>query len=151
MFKRRHVLLIAAIAASAAWAAPSLDALPDSARGTFVQRKTLADVDVTLVSSGAFRFEKGRFFELQTLKPVVTAFTATPTNYTMTVRGKSTTRPLGMDVSSFEKIFAIREVAEFVRKVEVEPEDAFPTRVRVLFKNGDVLEMLFTRDCGQDR
>lgn len=151
MFKRSVVSgvkgLLRAGVLAASWgavAAPSIDALPASVAGTFVQRKTLADVEVTITSSGTFRFEKDRFFEFKTLKPVPSTFYATPTNYTTTVRGKSTTRALDMDVSSFEKIFEIREVRAFVKDVKVEPDDAFPTHVRVSFKNGDVLDVRLT-------
>ena len=47
-----------------------LAALPAQATGTFVQRKTLADVEVTITSSGTFRVVKDKSFEWKTLKPL---------------------------------------------------------------------------------
>ena len=71
-----------------------LAALPAIASGTFVQRKTLADVEVTITSSGTFRVVKDKSFEWKTLKPLPSTFTATPESYTITANGKSTTRAL---------------------------------------------------------
>ncbi|MGN0853477.1 MAG: hypothetical protein ACI4Q3_08895 [Kiritimatiellia bacterium] len=141
MLQRHLVLLSLFLGGTAFPAAVAPDDLPQFAEGVFVQRKILADVDVALASSGTFRFEKGRSFEFKTLQPVPSTFLATPTNYTMTVRGKSTTRALNVDVSSLEKIFEIREIGDFVREVKVAPEKKFPERVRVFFKNGDRLEI----------
>jgi hypothetical protein len=115
--------------------------LPPSAQGRFVQRKILADMDVTLVSRGVFRFEKGRFFSWQVEKPAPSVFFATPTNWSLTVRGKTTAQPLDVDVSSFEKIFEIKEMKAFVKSVSCTPKSGFPSRVDVIFKNGDRLEI----------
>ena len=66
MCKRRTVLLVAltvlcvvAAGGTVAVTSGSDAALPETASGTFIQRKTLADVDVTITSTGTFRFEKG--------------------------------------------------------------------------------------------
>ena len=120
-------------------------ALPQAATGTFVQRKTLADVDVTITSTGTFRFEKGRLFEWRTLKPLPSMFTATPTNYAITVNGKTTTRRLKSNVDEIAKIFEIKEVKEFVKGVKSEPEVGFPDKVTVEFKNGDRLDIEMKR------
>lgn len=141
MLQRYLVLLIFLFHSMICSAVFSPADMPLFAEGTFVQRKILADVEMTLVSSGTFRFEKDRSFEFRTLKPMPSTFFATPTNYTMTVRGKATTRALNVDVSSFEKIFEIREVKDFIKEVKVESETKFPERVRVFFKNGDRLEV----------
>ena len=137
---RRMMLSVAALVSAAAFAIAPGD-VPDSARGTFVQRKTLVDVDVTLVSKGEFRFEKGRFFEWKVVKPVPSVFFATPTNWAVTVRGKTTVHPLDVDVSSFAKVFEIKEMKEFVKGVRLTPESGLPEKVRVDFKNGDKLEI----------
>jgi hypothetical protein len=134
------MLALAALVSAAAVAIAPGD-VPDSARGTFVQRKTLVDVDVTLVSKGEFRFEKGRFFEWKVVKPVPSVFFATPTNWSVTVRGKTTAHPLDVDVSSFAKVFEIKEMKEFVKGVRLVPESGLPERVLVDFKNGDKLEI----------
>ena len=137
---RRAMLALAALVSAAAVAIAPGD-VPDSARGTFVQRKTLVDVGVTLVSKGEFRFEKGRFFEWKVVKPVPSVFFATPTNWSVTVRGKTTAHPLDVDVSSFAKVFEIKEMKEFVKGVRLVPEGGLPERVLVDFKNGDKLEI----------
>ena len=121
------------------------EALPETASGTFVQRKTLADVDVTITSTGTFRFEKGRLFEWRTLKPLPSTFTATPTNYAITVNGKTTTRNLKSNVDEIAKVFEIKEVKEFVKGVKSEPEIGFPSKVTVEFKNGDRLDIEMKR------
>ena len=124
----------------AAQAAP-VDDLPPAAQGTFVQRKILADVNVTLVSKGLFRFEKGHFFEWDTREPVASLFHATPTNYAFTANGRTVTRELTVDVNSIERLFAIKEMKEFVASIQTDPPSGFPQRVRVAFKNGDRLEI----------
>ena len=120
-------------------------ALPETASGTFIQRKTLADVEVTITSTGTFRFEKGRLFEWRTLKPLSSTFTATPTNYAITVNGKTTTRNLKSNVDEIAKIFEIKEVKEFVKSVKSEPQVGFPNKVTVEFKNGDRLDIEMKR------
>ena len=120
-------------------------ALPEAASGTFIQRKTLADVDVTITSTGTFRFEKGRLFEWRTLKPLPSTFAATPTNYAITVNGKTTTRRLKSNVDEIAKIFEIKEVKEFVKGVKSEPGVGFPDKVTVEFKNGDRLDIEMKR------
>ena len=153
MCKRRVVLLAAqaALCVAAVGGAkpvpPVADAaLPEAASGTFIQRKTLADVDVTITSTGTFRFEKGRLFEWCTLKPLPSTFTATPTNYAITVNGKTTTRNLKSNVDEIAKIFEIKEVKEFVKGVKSEPESGFPGKVTVEFKNGDRLDIEMKRE-----
>ena len=150
---KRRVVLLAALSAFCGAAtggmspAPSSadEALPETASGTFVQRKTLADVDVTITSTGTFRFEKGRLFEWRTLKPLPSTFTATPTNYAITVNGKTTTRNLKSNVDEIAKVFEIKEVKEFVKGVKSEPEVGFPDKVTVEFKNGDRLDIEMKR------
>ena len=121
------------------------DGMPERAAGTFVQRKTLADVDVTITSKGTFRFEKGRFFKWNTEEPLPSSFLATPTNYAMTVNGRTTTHRLENDVSSIVQIFEIKEVKEFVKSVTAVPGTGFPDRVSVAFRNGDRLEIELRR------
>jgi len=151
MRKRRVVLLAAltVLCAAASEMAPVPSgtdaALPETASGTFVQRKTLADVDVTITSTGTFRFEKGRLFEWHTLKPLPSTFTATPTNYAITVNGKTTTRRLKSNVDEIAKVFEIKEVKEFVKGVKSEPDVGFPSKVTVEFKNGDRLDIEMKR------
>ena len=71
-----------------------LAALPAKATGTFVQRKILADVEVTITSSGTFSIVKDKSFEWKTVKPLPSTFTATPESYTVTANGKTSTRAL---------------------------------------------------------
>lgn len=120
--------------------------MPAKALGTFVQKKTLADVEVTVTSTGTFRFEKGKFFEWNTLKPLPSTFVATPTNYTLTVNGKKTTRRLKTDVDQIAKIFEIKEVKDYVKNVSSRPAIGFPNEVTVSFKNGDVLRIELKRE-----
>ena len=139
-------LLVAGWAMIAAAAkAPEPRYLPEMAEGTFVQRKVLADVEVTLVSKGTFRFARDRFFEWNTREPMPSTFYATPTNYSLTVNGKTTTRALEVNVSSVEQLFSIREMKGFVKEVKARPETGFPTRVDVSFTNGDRLEIELAR------
>lgn len=152
MRKRRTVLLavltaLCGAAAIGTVAVPSGSdaALPETASGTFIQRKTLADVDVTITSTGTFRFEKGCLFEWRTLKPLPSTFTATPTNYAITVNGKTTKRNLKSNVDEIAKIFEIKEVKEFVKSVKSEPQGGFPNKVTVEFKNGDRLDIEMQR------
>ena len=138
--------LAAGIALGAAAAkAPAPRDLPEAAEGTFVQRKVLADVDVTLVSKGTFRFGRDRFFEWNTREPMPSLFYATPTNFSITVSGKTTARALEVNVSSVEQLFSIREMKGFVKEVKARPETGFPTRVDVSFANGDRLEIELAR------
>ena len=151
---KRRVVLLAALAALCCAADGNArlsadEALPETASGTFVQRKTLADVDVTITSTGTFRFERGRLFEWRTLKPLPSTFTATPTNYAITVNGKTTTRALRGNVNQIAKVFEIKEVKEFVKGVKSEPEDGFPNKVTVEFKNGDRLDIEMKREIGR--
>ena len=156
MCKWRDVLLrrlaagMACLLFGGAWplvlhAAARDDGMPERAAGTFVQRKTLADVDVTITSKGTFRFEKGRFFEWSTEEPLPSSFLATPTNYAMTVNGRTTTHRLENDVTSIVQIFEIKEVKEFVKSVTAVPGTGFPDRVSVAFRNGDRLEIELRR------
>lgn len=152
MFKRRNVLLAAALAVAVVCASSPGEAsgqddasMPERAEGTFVQRKTLADVDVTITSKGTFKFEKGRSFEWRTVSPMPSTFVATPTNYSFTVNGKTTTRNLKSNVDKIAKIFEVKEVKEFVKGVKSEPEKGFPDKVTVEFKNGDRLDIEMKR------
>ena len=128
--------------------ATPVDDLPPSAQGTFVQRKVLADVGVTLVSKGFFRFEKGRFFAWDTREPVASLFYATPTNYTFTANGRTFARDLKVDVTSIKSLFAIKEMRDFVASVQTDPPSGFPRQVRVAFKNGDRLEIALHVETG---
>ena len=146
MFQRLALLLALLCACAGTVRAASVDdAMPERASGAFVQRKTLADVGVTITSKGVFRFEKGRFFEWSTREPLPSVFVATPTNYAMTVNGRTTTQRLRNDVNSVAKIFEIKEVKDFVKRVTSVPETGFPERLTVEFKNGDRLEIELKR------
>lgn len=157
MFKRSTVLLAVALAVAVCCASNSGgrgatrpagqdDAeMPERAEGTFVQRKTLADVDVTITSKGTFKFEKGRSFEWRTVSPMPSTFIATPTNYSFIVNGKTTTRSLKSNVDKIAKIFEIKEVKDMVKTVKSEPEKGFPDKVTVEFKNGDRLDIEMKR------
>ena len=147
-FKARALLSIFAMGlafVATAAKAPMPRDLPETAEGTFVQRKVLADVDVTLVSKGTFRFGRDRFFEWNTREPMPSLFYATPTNFSITVNGKTTARALEVNVSSVEQLFSIREMKGFVKEVRARPETGFPTRVDVSFTNGDRLEIELSR------
>ena len=147
-FKARALLSIFAMGlafVATAAKAPMPRDLPETAEGTFVQRKVLADVDVTLVSKGTFRFGRDRFFEWNTREPMPSLFYATPTNFSITVNGKTTARALEVNVSSVEQLFSIREMKGFVKEVRARPETGFPTRVDVSFTNGDRLEIELAR------
>ena len=135
-------VLAAVLCAGAAKLPPVV--LPDEAKGTFVQKKTLKDLDVTLRSTGEYEFEKDRFFTFHTLKPVESKFIATPTNYTIVAGGKTTTKSISVDISSLEKIFEVKEIKEFVKEVQVKGTN-FPYTVTVEYKNGDGLEIEFSK------
>lgn len=135
-------VLAAALCVGAAKLPPV--ALPDAAKGTFVQKKTLKDMDVTLRSTGEYEFEKDKFFTFHTLKPVESKFTATPTNYTIVAGGKTNSTPISVDISSLEKIFEVKEIKEFVKGVQVKGTN-FPYTVTVEYKNGDGLEIEFSK------
>lgn len=148
MFKWRTVFLSVLGAGCALLAASAVtvdDAMPERAEGTFVQRKTLADVEVTITSKGTFRFVKGESFEWNTVEPLPSTFVATPTNYAMTVNGKTTSNRLRNDVNSIAKIFEIKEVKDFVKDVKAVPATGFPKKLTVDFKNGDRLEIELKR------
>ena len=148
MFKWRTVFLSvlgAGCALLAASAATVDDVMPERAEGTFVQRKTLADVEVTITSKGTFRFVKGESCEWNTIEPLPSTFVATPTNYAMTVNGKTTSNRLRNDVNSIAKIFEIKEVKDFVKDVKAVPATGFPKKLTVDFKNGDRLEIELKR------
>ncbi len=148
MFKWRTVFLSVLGAGCALLAASAVtvdDVMPERAEGTFVQRKTLADVEVTITSKGTFRFVKGESFEWNTVEPLPSTFVATPTNYAMTVNGKTTSNRLRNDVNSIAKIFEIKEVKDFVKDVKAVPATGFPKKLTVDFKNGDRLEIELKR------
>ncbi len=143
-----------------------LAALPAEVTGTFTQRKTLADVDVTITSSGTFRFVKDESFEWKTLKPLPSTFTATRDAYTVSANGKTSTRKLselkmssGMqmlvkgDLSGLGETFdatdkdgritftpKTKELREFVKSFTLEGK-GFPTRFALEYVNGDRLEI----------
>ena len=137
----KKALLIVGGALAISWTVAAVDDLPPAAHGTFVQRRILADVDVTLTSKGVFRFERDRFFEWTTREPVASVFYATPTNYAITVGGRTSTHALNVDVTSIAHLFEIKEMKEYVKSVKTEPDKGFPNRVRVAFRNGDRLEI----------
>ena len=149
-----------------------LSSLPAKVSGTFVQRKILADVEVTITSSGTFSIVKDRSFEWKTLKPLPSTFTATPEAYTFTANGKTSTHALSEmklsaglrslvkgDLSALGEVFEVteadgrlvlvpktRELREFVRRATLEGKD-FPSRFILDYTTGDRLEI----DLVQDR
>lgn len=151
---------------SAAGGRDRLAALPATASGTFVQRKTLADIEVTITSTGTFSFVKDKSFEWKTLKPLPSTFSATPASYTVTANGKSTTHALAElklsaglrslvkgDLSALGDVFDVtesegrlvlvpktRELRAFVKRVTLEGTD-FPSRFTLDYATGDRLEV----------
>ena len=123
------------------------------AQGSFVQKKFLHDVGVTLTSTGVWSFEKDVSFVWRTVKPVPSVFEATPTNYTFSVGGRASSRRLAMKIEDIAQIFEIKEMKEFVEKVEVDRANpvfssgdmAIPSSLRVLFWNGDRLDIKLAR------
>ena len=141
-------------------------ALPAQATGTFVQRKILADVEVTITSSGTFSIVKDKSFEWKTLKPLPSTFTATPESYTVSANGKTSTHALSElklsaglrslvkgDLSALGDVFDVteadgrltlvpktRELREFVKRATLEGTD-FPTRFTLDYVTGDRLEI----------
>ena len=121
--------------------------------GTFVQKKSLHDVGVTLTSSGTWSFEKDVAFVWNTLKPVPSVFSATPTNYSFTVGGKTTSRRLDMKIENIAQVFEMKEMKGVVDKVESDGANPvfkadgieIPSSMRVVFKNGDRLEISLKR------
>lgn len=125
----------------------------DKVNGMFVQKKSLHDVGVTLTSSGTWSFEKDVAFVWNTLKPVPSLFVATPTNYSFTVGGKTTSRRLDMKIENIAQVFEMKEMKGVVEKVESSSANPvfkaegveIPSSMRVFFKNGDRLEILLKR------
>ena len=121
--------------------------------GTFVQKKSLHDVGVTLTSSGTWFFEKDVAFVWNTLKPVPSVFSATPTNYSFTVGGRTTSRRLDMKIENIAQVFEMKEMKGVVDKVESDSANPvfkadgieIPSSMRVVFKNGDRLEISLKR------
>lgn len=121
--------------------------------GTFVQKKSLHDVGVTLTSTGTWSFEKDRAFVWNTLKPVPSLFVATPTNYSFTVGGRTTSRRLDMKIDNIAQVFEMKEMKGVVDKVESDSANPvfkadgveIPSSMRVFFKNGDRLEISLKR------
>ena len=121
--------------------------------GTFVQKKSLYDVGVTLTSSGTWSFEKDRAFVWNTLKPAPSLFVATPTNYSFTVGGRTTSRRLDMKIENIAQVFEMKEMKGVVDKVESDSANPvfkadgieIPSLMRVVFKNGDRLEISLKR------
>ena len=122
-------------------------------RGTFVQKKRLHDVGVTLASSGIWSFEKGKAFVWNTLKPVPSTFVATPTNYSFTAGGRTISRRLEMKIDNLAQVFSMKEMKGVVAKVESGVSEPvyradgieIPSSVKVTFKNGDSIEMTLKR------
>ena len=169
---RQWCAVLLATCGAAAWGAAvpaaqrMLANLPAQASGTFVQRKTLADVQVTITSSGTFRFEKDKSFEWKTVKPLPSTFTATPESYTVSANGKTSTRALSElkmsaglrslvkgDLSALGDVFDVteaegrlelvpktRELREFVKHATLEGTD-LPTRFTLDYVTGDRLEI----------
>lgn len=121
--------------------------------GTFVQKKFLNDVGVTLASTGTWCFEKDRSFVWNTLKPVPSLFVATPTNYSFTVGGRTTSRRLDMKIENIAQVFGMKEMKGVVDKVESDSVNPvfkadgieIPSSIRVIFKNGDRLDISLKR------
>ena len=121
--------------------------------GTFVQKKSLHEVGVTLASSGTWSFEKDVAFVWNTLKPIPSVFSATPTNYSFTVGGRTTSRRLDMKIGNIAQVFEMKEMKGVVDKVESDSANPvfkadgieIPSSVRVVFKNGDRLEISLKR------
>lgn len=121
--------------------------------GTFVQKKSLHDIGVTLTSTGTWSFEKDREFVWNTLKPVPSIFVATPTNYSFTAGGRTTSRRLDMKIENIAQVFKMKEMKCVVDKVENDGADPvfkadgieIPSSLRVIFKNGDRLEIFLKR------
>ena len=125
----------------------------DKVNGKFVQKKSLHDVGVTLTSSGTWSFEKDVAFVWNTLKPVPSLFVATPTNYSFTVGGKTTSRRLDMKIENIAQVFEMKEMKGVVEKVESSSANPvfkaegveIPSSMWVFFKNGDRLEISLKR------
>lgn len=121
--------------------------------GTFVQKKSLQDVGVTLTSTGTWSFERDRAFVWNTLRPIPSLFVATPTNYSFTVGGRTTSRRLDMKIDNIAQVFEMREMKGVVDKVESDSINPvfkadgieIPSSMRVVFKNGDRLEISLKR------
>ena len=117
--------------------------------GTFVQKKFLHDVGVTLESSGTWSFEKDKSFTWNTLKPVPSHFVATPTNYSFTVAGKTTLQKMEMKISNLAQVFKMKEMKGVVGRVEQGASNPvfkadgveIPSSMSVFFKSGDRLEI----------
>lgn len=133
--------------------APGLLAGDGVVRGMFVQKKFLRDIDVTLTSTGRWSFEKDKAFSWNTLKPVPSQFVATPTNYSFTAGGRTVSRRLEMKISNLAQVFEMKEMKGVVDRVEQGVSDPvykadgieIPSSMRVLFKNGDRLEITLSR------
>ncbi len=145
---RAAVCLVAALcAAAASGSPPACGERP--VKGRFVQRKVLKDVDVTLTSEGEWSFEKGRSFVWRTLRPMPSIFEATPTNYAFTVGGRTSRRELRMRIDSVSQIFTVKEMRDFVEKVDASAAPPLassggidiPRSLTVRFRNGDRLEV----------
>lgn len=121
--------------------------------GTFVQKKSLQDVGVTLTSTGTWSFERDRAFVWNTLRPIPSLFVATPTNYSFTVGGRTTSRRLDMKIDNIAQVFEMKEMKGVVDKVESDGAKPvfkaegieIPSSLRVFFKNGDRLEISLKR------
>ena len=127
--------------------------IAEAVSGTFEQKRVLHDVGVTLKSSGTWTFEPDRLFVWNTLKPAPSVFAATPTNYSFTVAGKTTSHRLKTQIRDLAQLFEIKEMREFVEKVEPSRENpvfeadgvTLPSSLKVVFRNGDRLEITLSR------
>ena len=125
----------------------------DAVHGSFVQRKFLHDIGVVLESAGTWSFEKDKAFVWNTLKPLPSSFVATPTNYSFTAGGRTVTRSLDMKIEDLAQVFGMKEMKGVVDKVESDASKPvfksggieIPSSIRVLFRNGDRLEMTLKR------
>lgn len=140
--------LTAALAAAVAACAQG-----EAVCGTFVQRRLLKDVGVALTSSGEWSFERERCFVWRTIRPAPSLFTATPTNYTFTAGGRTTSRNLEMRIDDIAQLFGMKEMKGLVDGVECDRENpvfsdgkvTIPSSVRVSFRNGDRLDISISK------
>lgn len=134
-------------------AATGLASGEDAAKGTFRQKKFLYDVGITLASAGTWSFEKDRAFVWNTLTPVPSRFVATPTNYSFTVAGKTTSRKMDVKISNLAQVFEMKEMKGVIDRVEQDSTDpvfkadglVIASSMRVVFKNGDRLDITLSR------
>ena len=126
------------------------ESLPARAGGTFVETKTLSDMDVTLKSSGRWEFVKGESFTMDKLKPVKSSFTAMKDGYSTTVRGATTTTlfrdipmsaPLaalsGGDLDAADRLFETKAVKGGFSLRPLDPDMASVVKTISVFGGGE--------------